>query len=416
MQLKTILNRVERNKSFVYGKITWLSRGRPSIEVEIRPRANSEPFCSGCGKRGPTYDHLPKRRFEFVPLWQILVFFVYSMRRVDCRRCGVTVEMVPWSNGKSQLTRTYQWFLASWARRLSWRETALVFQTSWQSVCRSVETAVEWGLKHRCLSAITAIGVDEIQWRLGHHYLSLVYQIDEGAKRLLWVGMERTKESLDGFFQMLGEERCAALKFVCSDMWKPYLDVIAERAGAAIHVLDRFHVMAKLNKALDEVRAEEAKRLVREGYEPILKHTRWCLLKRPENLTEKQTVKMAELLKYNLRSVRAYLHREDFQRFWEYSYPGNARRFLREWCSRVMRSRIEPLKKVARSLRTHETLLINWFRAKASISAGVVEGFNNKAKLTMRKSYGFRTQRVIQLALYHNLGNLPEPNFAHRFW
>lgn len=416
MQLKTILNRVERNKSFVYGKVTWLSRGRPSIEVEIRPRANSKPFCSGCGKRGPTYDHLHKRHFEFVPLWQILVFFVYSMRRVDCRRCGVTVEMVPWNNGKSQLTRTYQWFLASWARRLSWRETALVFQTSWQSVCRSVETAVEWGLKHRSLSAITAIGVDEIQWRLGHHYLSLVYQIDEGAKRLLWIGMERTKESLDGFFEMLGEERCAALKFVCSDMWKPYLDVIAARAGAAIHVLDRFHVMVKMNKALDEVRAEEAKRLVREGYEPILKHSRWCLLKRPENLTEKQTVKIAELLKYNLRSVRAYLHREDFQRFWEYSYPGTARRFLREWCTRVMRSRIEPLKKVARSLRNHEPLLINWFRAKANISAGVVEGFNNKAKLTMRKSYGFRSQRIIQLALYHSLGELPEPNFTHRFW
>jgi len=199
-------------------------------------------------------------------------------------------------------------------------------------------------------------------------------------------------------------------------MWQPYLDVIAQRAGAAVHILDRFHIMSRMNKAIDEVRAGEARRLVADGHKPVLKHSRWCLLKRPENLTEKQTVKMAELLRYNLRSVRAYLHREDFQRFWTYMRPWTARRFLREWCTRVMRSRLEPMKKIARSLRAHEPLILNWFRARGTISSGVVEGFNNKAKLAMRRSYGFRSSRIIQLALYHNLGELPEPEFTHRFW
>jgi transposase len=96
--------------------------------------------------------------------------------------------------------------------------------------------------------------------------------------------------------------------------------------------------------------------------------------------------------------------------------PWTAKKFLREWCRRVMRSQIEPMKKIARSLRHHETLLLNWFKAPESISAGVVEGFNNKAKLAMRKSYGFRSERIIQLVLYHNLGDLPEPNFTHEFW
>ncbi len=415
MLLKTILNHVERNKSFVYNKVGWFEKGK-SIEVEVLPRANSKPFCSGCGRRGSAYDRLPWRIFEFVPLWQIGVFFLYAPRRVDCGRCGVTVELLPWGDGKCRLTNTYRWFLASWAKRLSWKEVAEVFGTTWQNVCRSVETAVEWGLKHRDLSGILAIGIDEIQWRLGHHYLTLVYQIDEGSKRLLWIGIERTKESLEGFFTMLGKEGCAKLKFICSDMWKPYLDVIAKRAGAAVHILDRFHIMARLNKALDEVRAGEARRLKEDGHEPLLKHSRWCLLKRPENLTEKQVARMAELLRYNLQSVRAYLHREDFQRFWEYRSPWTAARFFREWSTRVMRSRLEPLKKIARSLREHEALLFNWFKAKGTISSGVVEGFNNKAKLTMRKSYGFRSQRIIQLALYHNLGALPEPTFTHEFW
>jgi transposase len=163
------------------------------------------------------------------------------------------------------------------------------------------------------------------------------------------------------------------------------------------------------------VRAAEAKRLARDGYEPVLKHSRWCLLKRPENLTDKQTVKIKEILQYNLQSVRAYLHREDFQRFWEYGSPGWAVRFLEEWCTRVMRSKIAPMKKVARTLRKHQPLILNWFKAKGTISAAVVEGLNNKVKLTMRKAYGFRTQKAIELALYHNLGALPEPEFTHEF-
>ncbi len=100
----------------------------------------------------------------------------------------------------------------------------------------------------------------------------------------------------------------------------------------------QIHIMKQLGEAIDDVRAGEARRLRQDGYQPLLKHSRWCLLKRPENLTQQQTVKLAELLQYNLRSVRAYLHREDFQRFWQYQSPGWAGKFLDEWCARVMRS------------------------------------------------------------------------------
>jgi len=416
MQLQTILNRVARHSSFVYGAPRWSDDPlRPTLEVPIRPRSNSRPICSGCGKRRPGYDRLSERRFEFVPLWQIAVVFVYAMRRVDCPTCGVVVEQVPWSRGKSQLTTAYQWFLAGWARRLSWQEVAAVFHTSWEQVRDSVWHTVTWGLVHRDLSGVTAVGIDEIQWRRGHHYLTLIYQIDKGCRRLLWIGRERTEASLRQGLDLLGESFCSGLRFVCSDMWQPYIKVLAEQAGAAIHVLDRFHVMKQLGEAIDEVRAAEAKRLQQDGYEPVLKRSRWCLLKRPENLTEQQTVKLSELLRYNLQSVRAYLHREDFQRFWEYDSPFWAGKFLDEWCARVMRSRLPPLKKAARSLRKHRPLLLNWFRARGAISAGIVEGFNNKAKLTMRKSYGFRQYETIQLALYHQLGNLPEPESTHKF-
>ena len=417
MLLQTILNRLHKHKSFVYGTARWITHeGASAVAVPLQPRANGRPLCSGCGKARPGYDRLPERRYHFVPLWGLAVFFLYAPRRVACPQCGVKVERLPWAVGKSRLTTTYQWFLAIWAKRLSWQDVATVFHTSWNTVYRSVTTAVLWGMAHRSLEGIRAIGIDEIQWQKGHKYLTLVYQIEQDSKRLLWVGVERTEQTVRGFFEMLGEQRTSALRFICSDMWKPYLKVIAQKAGQAVHVLDRFHIMAKMNKAIDEVRAAEAKRLKRDGYESVLKHSRWCLLKRRENLTEKQTVKLAEVLKYNLQTVRAYLHREEFQRFWEYLSPYWAGRFLEEWCQRVMRSRIEPLKKVARTLRTHRELLLNWFRAKGTVSAGVVEGLNYNAKLTMKKAYGFRTVRGVKIALYHRLGALPEPEFSHKFW
>ena len=115
-----------------------------------------------------------------------------------------------------------------------------------------------WGLAHRDLTGITAIGLDEVLWQRGYKFLTVVYQIDSGCRRLLWVGQDRTLKTTLSFFRWLGKERSAQLKFVCSDMWKPYLRVIAKKAGQALNILDRFHIMAKMNKAIDEVRAQEA--------------------------------------------------------------------------------------------------------------------------------------------------------------
>ena len=412
MQVKTVLNRVHKIKGFVYEKVRFVAE---HIEVEVRPRKGSRPICAGCGIRGPGYDTLWERHFKFVPLWAIGVVLVYAMRRVDCPRCGVTVEQVPWGDGKRHLTRAYAVFLARWARRLSWREVALIFKTSWDTVYRSVAWMVEYGLQHRDLQGITAIGVDEVQFQKGHRYLTVVYQIDSSCRRLLWVGQDRTARTLLRFFRMLGRERTAAIQFVCSDMWKPYLKVIAKKASQAVHILDRFHIVARLNKALDEIRAAEARQMAREGYEPVLKRSRWCFLKREKNLTDKQQTKLDDVLQYDLKSVRGYLLKQSFQLLWEYTSPYWAGWFLDRWLKRAMRSRLEPIKKVARSIRGHRKLILNWFRARKEFSAGIVEGLNYKIKLTIRKAYGFRTLNAAEIALYHALGKLPEPELTHEF-
>ncbi len=222
------------------------------------------------------------------------------------------------------MTFSYQVYLSRWAKRLSWKETADIFETSWDTVFRAVNFVVDYGLAHRNLEGVTEIGVDEI-------------------------------------------------------------------------------------------RRDEVKQFKANSQENVLHRGCWLLLKRPENLSEKQTVRMGELLKLNLASIKGYLLREDFQRFWEYQRISYADKFLENWTTRTLQTDLEPMKKVARMLRKHKPLIMNWFRAKGRLSSGAVEGLNLKAKLTMRKAYGFRTLKCLQTALYHELGKLPEPEYLHRF-
>ncbi len=394
----------------------------PAVEIEIVLQAHGgrRGRCSQCQQPAPGYDRLAERRWQFVPLWGLTTWFRYAPRRVQCPEHGVVVEDLPWSDGKRPLTCALMGFLARWARRLSWRETARVFQTSWESVYRSVEWFVEWGLAERQLEGVESLGVDEIHW--GHglrsaNFLTVIYQIDEHCRRLLWVGQRRTEATLRRGLKALGPEVVKGLRFVCSDMWKPYLRVLATEAGQALHVLDRFHITLHLNQGVDQVRRAESARLraASQAAAQQLKHTRWTLLRRGSRVRGRARQKLQALLASKLQTARAWELKETFAHFWKYRSVTWAGAFIDYWTWRAMRSRLEPMQKVARMLRSHEELILNWFRAKGEISTGAVEGLNNKIRVVTRRSYGFRTYKAMEIALYHTLGRLPEPESTHRF-
>jgi transposase len=207
--------------------------------------------------------------------------------------------------------------------------------------------------------------------------------------------MEHTEQTLLQFFKDFGEERSAKLQYVMSDMWRPYLNVIRRKAINALNILDRFHIMKKFNEAIDAIRRQEVEKLEKQGKENVLTNGRWLLLKKAANLTQKQTVRLKQLLQINLSSIKAYLMREDFQRFWTYNSATWANKFLKDWTTRAMRSKLKPMKKVAKMLRRHKELILNWFHAKGELSSGPVEGLNNKAKLAIKKAYGFRTAKLL---------------------
>lgn len=417
MLLRTILNRVERYKGFVYGDVELVSCGErlERIEVHIRPRRGSRGACSECGRRCAGYDQLGERRFDYVPLWGIPVVLLYCMRRVECPDCGVKVELVPWAAGKSPVSRSLALYLADWAKVLSWKEVSRRFGVNWRQVYVAVRYVVEWGLAHRDASGVTAIGIDEIQYGKGQQYLTVVYQLCGDVRRLLYVGQRREKETLNAFLDEMGQQWCDGIEYVCTDMWRAYVTVVGQRLSHALHILDRFHIVKLLNEAVDQVRKQEAVKLRKEGVD-LLKGMKYAFLKRPENLTENQEERLRTALnKPWLATARAYLWKEKFQLFWEYQSSCWARKYLRRWCKGAMRSRLKPIKKFVGTVRRHESLMMNWFEAKKLYSSGAVEGMNRKLNLITRRAYGYRSYEVLKVALFHTLGHLPEPTSAHRF-
>lgn len=416
MQVKTLLNHVAKQPGFVFAhaRMTETPRGR-RIEVQVRERRGSRGRCGQCQVPAPCYDHLSTREFAFVPLWLIPVVLVYAPRRITCQEHGVHVEHMPWATGKSPLTVQYAWFLASWAKVLSWKETAKRFGTSWHTVFTAVEHAVLWGKSHRQLDGIKAIGVDELSRAKGQRYFVLVYQIDDHCRRLLWVGRDRTAKTFNGFFDWLGAERCAGLQFVISDMWKAFVHTAAKRANHAVQVLDPFHIAKLCNDAVDKTRRQDAAKLRKEGAEVDLKGTRWLWLKRRAKVRGKKRAWFEDLLQANLATVKAYLLKEDLRHLWSYKSVKHAADFLAGWIITAADLGVEPMAKVARTLQAHTPLLLNYFKAKGKLKMGAVEGFNNKARHALALGYGFRNTGHEEIALFHRLGELPEPDFTHRF-
>jgi transposase len=335
--------------------------------------------------------------------------------------CKPTVEAMPWNQGKSPYTIAYMHFLARWARRLSWKQVTEIFPASWDAVRGSVEWMVQYGLRHRDLSDVTAVGIDELHHGRGKtslNFLTLVYQIDRGSRRLLWIGRSRAEATLrEGFDELekLHAGFLAGLRVVCSDMWKPFLKVVRERCGQALNVLDPFHVAKHLNEALDAVRRGEQARLQDKTARKQVKGGRFLLLKRSTNVRGKARDKLKAVLASLGQTSRAWELKESFRRFWSYRSPTWARAYLKEWTTRAMRSRIEEMKKVAKMLRKHEELLLNYFHAKRQYTNAMVEGMNHKARVSLARSYGHRSFEVLKLVLYHNLGELPEPPCSHKF-
>jgi len=355
-----------------------------SLSVHLVPDGRFKVICSVCESKGPGYDTLRERQWKHVPLWGIPVVLVYAPRRVHCARCGIKVESIPGTKGKSPLSVPLSIVLASWAKEVAWQVVGRFFGFHWNTVRKAVKDVVDYGLRHREIGNVLLIGIDEISRRKGHVYHTQVYDLI--SKRLLCSGKDRTSETLETFCDEMGEEHCEQIEAVCCDMWAPYVDVIKARLPNAILVFDKFHIVRHLMDAVDKVRREEARELKAENPE-VLKKTRYVWLKNPWNLTDKQKVRLSYLEKLNLKINRAYLLKEAFRRFWDYTYPAWAKKYLDQWFWWATHSRLQPMWEFAWMIRRHQNDILNYFKVR--IDNGAVEGLNNKAKSISHRAFGY---------------------------
>ena len=408
MFIDSIIRKTLGIKNHVVKKVAWSVE---LITVELDIWKGRRLACGTCGTLGGVRDRLSEREWTHVPLWGIPVKLKYRPARVKCPGCGkIRVEDIPWSRGKCRLSTGLIQLICRWTKLLPWDVVAKTFGVHWNTVASAVREMVAYGLEHREIGDIVCIGIDEISRRKGHVYVTNVYDLD--GKRLLWSGEGRSRETLQRFFEELGNALREKVKAVCCDMWQPYIDMIKEHLPNATLVFDKFHIVQHLLKAVDQVRREEAREL-RITNPELLKRTRYIWLKNPENLTDKQRARLGYLEYLNLRCNRAYLLKEIFREFWEYRSRGWAKRFLTKWFWWATHSRLEPMRDFAWMLRRHQDEILNYFDMR--IDNGAVEGMNNKAKVVNHRCYGFRTAKTYMTALYHCLGNLPEPKCVHRF-
>ena len=419
VKISTLLNTTQRLDGFVY-EHTRLDAGPGglSIVVDVRAHKQRAAKCSACQCAAPGYDHLELREWMNIPVWGITVLMRYAPRRVTCPTHGVIVEHMPWNVGKHTMTVPMMVFLAQWAQRLSIKEVGSVFRVGWHGVFQAVEWVVRWGLEHRTLTGITGMGIDELHWKKGQRnkaYVTLIYQVDKCQRRLLGIVRGHAQRDLRRGLRALGTEVLAAVRYVCSDMWRAYLKVIPQMFPVAVHMIDRFHVTQLLNQALDKVRRVDMAAMKGRPQAKHIKGLRWTILRRFSRVRGRARQALTRMMSTRLATGRAWQLKEAFLHFWSYRSPRCAREFLRAWVTRAKRSRIAPLRKFAETLQRHEPMLLNWIQARDEIMTGAVEGLNNKCRVVTRRAYGYRSFNVLEIMLYHTLGKLPMPELTHRF-
>jgi transposase len=369
----------------------------PRLILELKPTPDYPKRCSRCGEIVVEIHDVSERRVRDLPIGEWDTWLIFPRARLQCPRCGPTVERVPWVDRYQRMTTRLAEKIAKLSQRLSIKHVAEWFGVSWDTVKQIDKRALlsKLGEVEDHLDGVRVITIDEFAIQKGHRYATVI--VDVPTKRVLWICRDRNRESIRGFFLALGPERCALLEAAAVDMWKHYRNEILAHCPQVKLVYDLFHVVAKYGReVVDRVRVDETNRLARAaGPGPIrnerrvIKGARWLLLRNREHVTKQaDRVRLRELLEANTPLFITYLLKDDLKQLWQFRYPKAAWRFWHEWRRRAIASGLKPLLAFTKILEDHIEGIIN--HCTYPINSGMLEGMNNKIKVIKRTAYGFR--------------------------
>ena len=379
-----------------------LSHSEQEVRIELAQRAGATLHCPECGARCPGYD-TRERRWRHLDTMQYQTTLIAQVPRVECGEHGTRQVAVPWAERGSRFTAFFEALVIDWLREASFTAVARQVGLSWDQVAGIQDRAVRRGLARREHRSPHRIGVDETSFQRRHEYVTTVNDLDAGE--VLYVADERKREVLDAFYQVLGEEGCARLEAVAMDMWGPYLASTRAHVPDADSkiVFDKFHIAKHLGDAVDRVRRQEHRELRGKG-DNRLARTKYHWLQNPLAMSRRRWQELNELRSGRLRVARAWAIKEEAMTLWGYQRRGWAERGWRRWYDWAIRSRLEPIKRVARMIKAHWSGVIN--AATTGITNARAEGLNSKIQWIKRMACGYRNRERFRNAIYFHLGGL----------
>ena len=379
-----------------------IDEGRVDIHVEHPPGVKWK--CPHCERELSCYDHSPERTWRHLDTCQLQTHLHARVPRVQCEEHGVVQVAVPWAEEHGRFTLLMERFIIQVLRACQTTQGACdLVRISWDQAWHVAERAVARGQARKEAMVTPQIGVDEKAFRKGHSYMTVVNDINRGTVE--FVTEDREKASLERYYATLTDEQRQGITGVAMDMWEPYVQATLEALPLAKEkiVFDRFHIMQHLTKAVDQVRKVENRKLSQESDER-LKKTRYLWLTTEQNLSEKQAAAFEDLKNSDLKTARAWGIKENLRNLWSYTSPGWAKRFFSQWYQWASRSRLEPVKKVARMIQRRLENVITY--CTHFITNAVAEGLNSKIMSIKRRAGGFRNPENFKTAIYFHCGGL----------
>jgi transposase len=359
--------------------------------------------CPTCSRELPLYDHAEERAWRHLDSCQYKTYLHARIPRVQCPEHGVLQVMVSWAEPKSRFTILFERLAIDVLSQCDVSGATRILRISWDEAWGLMERAVRRGQARKAYKVVRHIGVDEKAAAKGHRYLTLVCDLDEG--KVEHVAEDRKKESLEEYYQGLTKEQLEGIEAVAMDMWEPYIQATAANvpdAGEKI-VFDRFHIMQHVGKAVDTVRKQEHRDLMKDDDE-TLKGSKYLWLYSRENLPESRRGEFAALMRQELKVGRAWAIKEALRRLWHYAYPASGWKFWKKWYFWATHSRLEPIRKAAETIHRHIDNILTYYQHQ--VTNAMSEGLNSKIQKIKSMACGFRNTENFKTAIYFHCGGL----------
>ena len=405
MSERNVISKLLKLVDVRVANIEFKTRAR-ELWLWVKPHKNG-CRCPECHHRGTIIRTMPEpRRWRDIYVCGWSVYFMYCPREIACRTHGRAQEEIPWADGFARITYRLEYLVLLYSQLMTQKAAAQLLRIARSTFSDILHRTIERTRDGHRIRGLKSIGIDEVSYRKGHKYVTVVYDLERA--RVVWVGEGKGRETIDGFFEtMLSPYQKRRIKWASCDMSETYIGAIKDHCPSAKLVLDHFHITKALTQAVDEVRKEQWRQA--EGdTRKALKGLRWLLYTHPSNRTREDKRVLEALRRGNRRIHRACVLRDEFERFWNYRAAWAGRRFLKRWSTSALRSRLSPLRKFVATIRKHTDNIITFIES-GGLTNAVAEGLNRIIRMLKNRASGFRSVHAFTDIIYLVVGDVDIP-------